>query len=345
MKVFYKLRSNLLNDLLPRVEYTNNLLEADVFLTWNSVLKEHERNIELAKEYKIPSFVYNHGLMGEHDHDPNVIDHLTGQNGKPMIADYHLSWGQGGKDILLRAGVPKEKIKIVGCPILWQHQYWYKYKEMVTRPLGFRVDHIVDPVTKEKWELCKEEHKPVKYDGKGQLITFFPNHSMHYIKRTWETYDQIKDFENVFIKAVPEHANWTDSPFKALDSEDRHKKIMFIDPQIPQNLNLVQEVLKKTKIVVTDVPGTIQLQAWAAGCHVVIPRYDWGVEFKKDGSMYTEADCVCEPDKVKETIQDILSGKIDKTKEMARMAELHGALSLGNPTENFLGALNVRNAV
>lgn len=114
---------------------------------------------------------------------------------------------------------------------------------------------------------------------------------------------------------------------------------MFIDPQIPQNLNLVQEVLKKTKIVVTDVPGTIQLQAWAAGCHVIIPKYDWGVEFKNGGSSYTEADIVCEPDKIKETIEDVLSGKIDKTKEMALMAEKWGGVSLGNPTENMLSCL------
>lgn len=343
MKAYLRNRSNLLNDVLPNIEQTDNLLLADIFLDWNCVLTEPRRNYELAKEYGKTSFLYCHGLMGENDHNPDIVDHITGMDGKPMIADYHLSWGQGGKDILLKSGVPEEKIKLTGCPVLWKHKYWYQFKENITKPLGFRVAFILDPVTKEKWELCKEEHELVKYDGKGQLITFFPNHSMHYMDRTKATYEQIKDLPGLFIKATNFHVEWTDSPFKELDSKDRHEKIMFMDPQLPQNLNLTQEVLRKTKIIVTDCPGTIQLQAWAAGIHLVIPKYDWGIVSKERGELMntTEADVVCEPDKVRETIEDILSGKIDKTKEMREMAEYWGGISLGNPTSKFLEVFDV----
>lgn len=343
MKVFYKNRSNLLNDFITNVEYEDNLLEADIMLDWNCVLGEQKRNYELAKEYKKPSFVYAHGLMAENDHNSDIIDHLTGQNGKPMIADYHLSWGQGGKDILLDAGLDDKRIKLTGCPVLWQHHYWYKHGDEVTKPLGFRVKHIIDPNTGNKWELCREEHKQVRYDGKGQLVTFMPNHSMHYIDRTAETFNQIKDFAGIFVKAIPSHADWPDSPFKIFDGENRHNRIMFMDPQMPANLHLMHEILKKTKVLVTEVPGTVQLLAWSAGCHVVMPRYDWGVESKKSGkkSLATKADVECDPDKITETVQSILDGKIDKTKEMAEMAEYWGGISLGNPTDRMLENVRV----
>jgi hypothetical protein len=111
---------------------------------------------------------------------------------------------------------------------------------------------------------------------------------------------------------------------------------LFSDIELATLYNKVPS--KRFEIIMTDDPTAEQYAA-------MVKKYIPNFKAPATCGSKAKADCVCEPDKVKETIQDILSGKIDKTKEMARMAELHGALSLGNPTDNFLGALNVRNAV
>ena len=342
MKIFYKNRSNLLNDLLPRIEFTDNLLLAKAYLDWNSVLESPIKNYALSKEYGIPSICFNHGLMAENDHNSDIVDHITGQNGKPMMADYYWSWGQGGKQILLDGGVPKEKIKLTGCPIIWSHKYWYGFEDKVTKPLGFRVEFIVDPITKERWELVKEEHELVTYK-KGEMVTYFPNHSNYYMERITQTFDQIKDIEKLFVLASSAMIGWKESPFKIYENDpNRHEKIMYPDYQSTQNIQLVQEVLRHTKVAVLNMPSTIQLQCWAAGVHCIIPKNDWGIESKSKGTQYnvTDADILCEPDQVKQAVEGVLSGKIDKTKEMKEMAEKWGGVSLGNPTDNMLKLLN-----
>lgn len=331
-----------MNEILPRVEFTNNLLKADLFLTWNSVLREDVRNLELAKEYGKPSVVLNHGLMAENDHNPNIADYVTNMCGNPMVADKYLSFGEHGRQILLDAGVPKEKTAVVGCPIVWEDNYAYTNNGKAVIFKSYAGQAIKDPKTGLTWDLTEERHIPVKYIG-GERIAYFPNHSMHYKDRTKEVYEQIKDMRGLCIKATHAYHDMN-GPFKELleqKFEDRVSKIIFPDIQHPHNLELVKGLIARSKVVVTDIQSTLCLLAYSMGVHVVIPKYDWKVRNKNDEIVYpsTYADVLCEPDKIRETIEAILEGKIDKRAEMQKAAIEMAGIDLGSPTVNIMREL------
>ena len=342
MKVFYNNRSNILNDVIHRIKYESNIIKAQALLTWNCVATTEAKNVALAKEYGIPSFVYDHGLMGYNDHSINVQDGVTKKHGNPMTADYYLAWGQAGVDAL-KGSVPEEKIKVVGCPVIWKNIYTYanhENKELIN--LGAYQGNIInDPATKKKWEFISQKTQRVKSDGKGRIVLFMPNHSEHFKERTVCTFNQIKDIPNLFVKCTSSMANWQDGPFGVFDGPDRNNKIIFVDPQMPSNLVFIQEILRKTKVIISEVPGTAQLLGWAAGIPVIVPKYDWLMRDNAGNVLYntTKADIECDPNEVKQTVEKVLSGEIDKTKEMEEMAEYHGGISLGNPTDNILKVL------
>lgn len=351
MKLYLQNRSNLLNEVESKSEITTNLLQADALITWNSVLPEQVRNLELAREYKVPSFVINHGYFGENDHNPDIIDNITNQNGKPMIADKYLSFGQQGKDILLRSGVADDKVGVVGCPICWEHKYLYvcKEAEQVVVMEDYSGQEIFDPKTKEKWILDAEDHYPIKHLG-GKRIAFFPNHSGHMKERTKEVYEQLKGFENLCICAS---SNWLtmkeDNPFEELiadKSPDRMKRILFPNIQSPINHKMVKELITRSAAIVCVVPATAALIAYTCGVPVVMPDYDWQIRNKAGERVdnFTKADTICPANKLKDTIEDILNNGIsEQLRQNIQSEAIYSAgIELGNPTDNILSQIKER---
>ena len=342
LKLYAQNRSNLLNEILPRVELTTNMLKADVYLTWNGVLQEQTRNIELARENGIKTAILNHGFNGENDH-ANVYDSITGQGNKPMTADLYMCYGQQGKDILLKAGVPEDKITIVGCPICWDYHYLYEYDGSQVAVTGYMGETITDPKTGEVWKLIDSKIKPVEHLG-GSRVAYFPDHSTAHKELTKRVYNEIKDMPNLCIKGTRE---WLlleeDNPFKEIlddKSPDRIAKMVCPDIQHPESLEITKALIKKSKVVVCDIPSTLNLIAYACGVPVVMPKHDMGIK-KANGkphSIYTKADIVT--DDIGATVERILTEGLTakEKKEIKKQAEYCAGISL-NPTESILKAL------
>jgi len=348
MKVYIENKNNILNEILPRVKEVTNLLEADVLITWNSVLPQQTRNIELARLHGIPSVVMSHGHNSENDHNPEIIDNCTNHGFKPMLADKYLCYGQQGKDILLRSGVPEDKIAIVGCPICWDTKYLYiseKSKKGVVLG-GYGGEKITDPKTGEEWHLKEQKIAPIKHEG-GRRVAFFPNHSGHLKARTKEVYEAIKDVPNLCICAS---TNWLtlkeDNPFEELiadKSPARLGKIVFPNIQHPTNIQIVNDLISRSAVVVSVVPATASLVAYTCGVPVVMPDYDWLIRNPKDErvDLWTPADTIVPVEKLKETVENILNTGITPSyaEKIKHEAEYSAGASLGNPTENIFKEL------
>jgi hypothetical protein len=341
MKLFIENRSNLLNELLCRVELTTNLLEADAVITWNGVLQQQTRLIELAKEYNKPVAIISHGHNSENDHNPKIIDNSTGQDGKPMTADKYLCYGQQGKDILLESGIPEDKIAIVGCPICWTYKYLYGHGKEKAVISGYAGKSIVDPTNGKEWKLLDQKVEPVKHLG-GNRIAYFPNHSMTERQVTKGVYNSIKNVDNLCIKGSKE---WLllkeDNPFQEiLDDKTPARIAKMINPDIKHanNIEIVKDLIAKSAVVVCDIPSTLNLIAYACGVPVVMPDIDLNI--RKDGErhdIFRPCDYVVPIKDIKKTVKKIIKDGHDK--DLKAEAEYNAGISYGNPTENILKEL------
>jgi hypothetical protein len=374
MKVYIDFKNNLFNDVLPFIDCTNNFLEANRYLTWNDVVPPQRKNIELAKEYGIKSFVYNHGLYGHEDHCGWIKDNYTSIHKVTMDADKYLCWGQRDFDDLQKAGIPKDKLSIVGFSGLWDSVFDYKLPDGRIYRTSFNSgSEIIDPKTKEKGVLVGRDHKIRKQHSNPKWITYVPSHDVvdWHLTHTTENFKILKDVEDLIIKASSAYVglddknifkdvlNYTycgkcdklaecvdDKPGKCSCGAEMPimPKVTYTSTSAPDNLAKFRSLISESKVVITDYVGTPNLLCHAIGVPVITIKNDYGMRVKNgDEWAITHHDCpadiLVEPKDLLDVIKDVCSGKINKQKEMAEMAEIFGGVSKGWPTENILKEL------
>lgn len=160
--------------------FTKNIDEADTLIVWNDVYPLERTLIDYARKKGKKTYVMQHGRRGSSRYYPPFNEQI--------YADKMLVWGGGDLESLVRAGHPKEKIKIVGSPLLTK----------------------IKP---------KVEHK-------GINIVFSPEHWDRPLKENIAVRDELRKLKNVKIitKLIdsPSHKEEYDNPIKTKVSDEDH---------------------------------------------------------------------------------------------------------------------------
>jgi len=106
--------------LSPFIEYTKNIDQADTVIVWNDIYVVERSIIDYARKLGKKTYVMMHGRRGSSRYYPPFNE--------PIYADKFLVWGESDKQALIQAGHPKEKIEVVGCPILSKLKSRVKHK-------------------------------------------------------------------------------------------------------------------------------------------------------------------------------------------------------------------------
>jgi len=107
-----------LEDYYKRLnKVTDNLYDAKVLITWSDIPLTENKQILMAKELGIKTFVIQHGRNATVDYDPDYLD-LNGNSGQKFIGDYFFVWGEPDRQRLLKSGVNDSQIIITGSPLI-----------------------------------------------------------------------------------------------------------------------------------------------------------------------------------------------------------------------------------
>jgi len=347
-KGFFRNYNNLLNQILPLYENVDNILKADFLLTWNDLVSPNREIVQLAKEFKKPSFIIEHGMKAVSDYQKDLQDVRFNMGGKPFTADHMFLWGDKSKEIMIESGVSSDKISVVGSPIIYNYEYVYSCgSETKTVPFNAGLS-IIDPETERKWELQEgiislpQIDRDERGNPAGNLITFFPYHDWteQGLENTKEIWDKIKHLPNIVVAASSSYQNHKpENPFldllKVEPYEERIKKIICSDIRRPGNIDFVKNILRRSKLIITTIPGTINGIAWCMDVPILSPKIDWNWRYKgKPIFDICDADYSCELDDIEINIHNILK---DDTKENERLkyAKYYMGIDKGNPIENI----------
>lgn len=336
MKFLIENRNNLLNDLMARVNLTTNLLEAKSYLTWNGSLQVQRRNIQLAKDLNIKSYIYNHGVYGHNDHNPEWTDIHTKMGGASMTADKYLCWGQHEYDDFIKWGYKPEQLEVVGCTTIWSNIYTYRHNEKEIKVNYFAGSVNIDPKTQNKWELIDEQHFIPKRKEITPGIVYVPHHDTldRHLEMTKATYEKIKDLPGLLIKASSSYSG-DRNIFKDLPN------VMYGNILLAENIEWLRRILVESKLVITDIPGTINVLCYAYGIPIITINHDHGLKINGKSVQHDcPADIMCDLDDILPTVDKVLSGEIDRTKEMSEWSEILCGISKGWPVNNILKVIS-----
>lgn len=341
MKIYSHNYNNILNDVLSCYEKTTNLLEAEAYITWNDVVKDQVRIIEMCKEYKKKSIVVEHGMKAVSDYAKNLKDISNGMGGRKLLADHICVWGEASKKILLEAGTDEKRIHVVGSPVVWDHDYVYKSRDEI-KTVRFNAGlKVFDPKDQREWLLegCRSY---IPQNEVRNVVAFFPHHDYtpYAIEQNRKVYEQIKNRKDIFIKLSGNYGNREkENPFLDelnMPAEERQHRNIVIETTVPQNLLFVKELLKRCKCVISTIPGTINGICAAMNVPVIQPRIDWHWRNEKGETIYDDyaSDYICEIEEINKTIMDI--EKEDVKREIRRKFAIeYMGIEKGNPTVNI----------
>lgn len=347
IKVFAKNYNNILNDIIPFYKETSNLLSADVCLTWNDLVNPNKKIVELCKEHGIPSFVVEHGMKAVSDYQKNLKDTHNNMGGKELIADNIMVWGDKSKEIMLDAGVSKDRIHVVGSPIIWDHKYTYSSNNGETKTVPFNAGQtVIDPQTKDEWQL-EGITSEVPRNEKRSIIVFFPHHDWtpRAIEKNRLVWEQIKDIPNVFVKLSKPYMNrHENNPFREIldieDDNERRIKCIGIDTNSPNNLQFIKKLLTKAAMVITAIPGTINGICWSMDVPIIVPQIDW--DWKENGKTIYDiwpADYRCKVEELENMVWDVKDNDT-LTKERLEYANYFMGLDKGSSSKNIISILD-----
>ena len=169
IKALIRDHNGVLSDIKPYCELVNTVQEADVVVLWQDIIAMELCIAKLAKQFKKPLIVIQHGAHGMEDYIPPLNNTL--------LADKILVWGEYDRDQLLGAGIWPKRIEITGTTvfkylkgrtphkgthILFAPEHWdYDVEE------NFEIYNLLKKLCKKnKWELkvkTIEKHDASKY--------------------------------------------------------------------------------------------------------------------------------------------------------------------------------------
>lgn len=347
MKIYLENRNNVLTDLEPFLDITTNLLEADIYLTWNDLIEPQKTNINEAKLLGKPVIVVEHGMKAVSDYQSDLVATFENMGGRALLADYILVWGDKSREILLKAGIQKEKIYVVGSPIIWENEYIYKNQNNEFVTLGFfHSELVVDPRTNQTWKLqgCRS-YIPRNETG-GKIVGFYPHHDYNGIGMEGNrlVWNQIKHRDDVFICLPQNYVNEEkENPFKELldlPVEIKSKKAIALNIESPKSIAFHRKFLQKVGCIVSTIPGTINGLCWAINAPIINPRIDWGWRDLAGNVIYDNhsGDYVCNIDKLNKKIDSVLK-KDTKQKQREKCAIDFMGVKKGHSRTNMIAAI------
>jgi hypothetical protein len=335
--------NGILTHLIPLYEKTDNLLLSDFFLTWNDLVSPNKENVRLAQKHNIPAIIIEHGMKAVSDYEKGLKDTSLNMGGCKLIADHIMTWGDKSKEIMIESGASPDKVTTVGSPIIFDYQYNYISLDGEKKKVPFNAGlKVIDPETKNEWTLVDGERSLPTSDKNGNLILFMPYHdwTKKGIEKTTLIWEKIKHIPNIFVAASSAYQNeLPENPFLELLKEKNYnkriQKIITSDIRKPTNVDLVKNLFKRAKLVITAIPGTVNGIAWAMDVPTLVPEIEWG--WVKNGKRILDiwpADYSCKLDNIDRKVEDILK---DDTKEKDRLhyAKYFMGIDKGNPIENM----------
>lgn len=348
-KGFFRNYNNILTHLMPTYQKTDNLLLADFLLTWNDLVSPNKETVRLAQKHGIPALIMEHGMKAVSDYQADLQDIAFNMGGKPFVADHIMVWGDKSKEIMLEAGTPEDKVTVVGSPIIRDFNYRYTSNTGLERTVPFNGGaSIIEPDLKITWELqdctisIPQQDKDENGNPSGNLVIFLPYHDWRKvgIEQTQLIWDQIKDFPNVLVAASSSYQNEKpENPFLDLihikNYNERIEKIICSDIRKPSNMDLIKNLFRRAKLIVTTIPGTINGVAWAMDVPILVPRIDWHWR-SKNKVVYDiwDADYQCDLSDLVPTMESILK-KDTKKEQRLHYAKYFMGIDKGNPIENM----------
>jgi len=345
----------------------SNLLKADKVVVWNDLVGAEKRIVEMAKEYGKESIIIEHGMKAITDYQKNLYDNIWRMGGKTLIADKICVWGKVSADILLEAGISKDRVFTVGSPIVWNYEYKYNCGDDERVVPWFGGKTILDKTDGREWKLTGHRQYIPKHE-ESKYVLFFPFHDFttYGAENNRRIWNQIKHRDDVVIKlSTPYARDDSSNPFQEIVQYEQKRaelirektndelagrvsnvkeipppKGFIADIRKPMSVALNKRLLAKASVAVMGAPGTTNGIAWAIGVPTIVPKIDWG--WRIDGKQaydIHEADYGCEKEEINETIDRVLK-KDDKKKQREKSAIEFMGTDKGSPRDNILSVLN-----
>jgi hypothetical protein len=118
MKIFVTDHNYVCAEVSKRFERTENILDADVVLTWSDIPKTENNIVKLAKELNKPVVMIQHGRRAIVDYCSFYKDIKSSSPGSKILADKVCVWGKRDHDDLIAEGYSPEQVIWTGSPLV-----------------------------------------------------------------------------------------------------------------------------------------------------------------------------------------------------------------------------------
>lgn len=183
MKYFIVSEHNsIFEKVKPYLDIVDRINDCDVVLLWNDLFPLERSIIKTAKMLGKKTAVLQHGRRGSSRYFPPFNE--------PITADALLVWGERDKEMLIRAGHPAKKIKVIGSPILIDIPQ--KNKEPSGKTIVFCPEHWDRPVEENKRVRDELRKLPPEYNVITKIIeSHTPSDFDNTIQSNREKYDHL----------------------------------------------------------------------------------------------------------------------------------------------------------
>lgn len=327
-------------------QLTSNYHEADAFVLWQDVRGHMKELAEIAiQRLGKPVIVMQHGRGATRDYLP--------PNKFKAISDMYLLWGETEKERMLSAGVPEEKLKVVGCPLFPSLRPKAKKsgKNVLFVPVIAEKEHpenlLVYAKLKE-WEskkLFKSISEKFKKLKESWLVE---NIEMREAKNGDKVEDRV--WKKAITNNVPRHITY--DHLLNVKLTPVHDAFQYMSPVIrtsqgdSNHIPDLVDMLTNIDLMVCLEEGTMQLLAHALDIPVIlVDIFNYGtyggtsnydvIEKIKTNACYV----VKNLDKLEKAVDHALSNPSELRKHKIAVCEQEGGANLGDINGNIISAI------
>lgn len=353
MRVFALNFNGVLDGVMDLLEangqLTSDYHSADVFLLWQDVRGECRELANIAKHHlKKPVVVMQHGRGATRDYClPNNF---------PLLADKILVWGKTEEQRLLKAGIAKDRIEVVGCPLFPLLKP--KDKQRQGRNVLFA------PVIAEKEEPENVLVYAALKEWESQRLIKSIQLKFPDLKRAWATQDnnmrdvKLEDgsverrlWRQTVVPRLPRYVTY-DGGLVNVKLTGVHDQFQYMSPIIgsspnePGHIETTIAALRNTDVVVCLEEGTMQLLACALDVPVIhVDIFQYGTY--GGAKNYDTVEVIRTPACYRTTKIEKIGGLIDRAlanpaelrDERIKVCESEGGASMGDINANVVRAL------
>lgn len=292
-KDFNCVNTLLIQEIKNRGWYTEEINEADGYLTWQDVRGEYRRIGQAFKDIGKPIFLVQHGRGATRDYEPPYKFEL--------FADRVYVWGKADKERMVRAG-HGDKTVITGSPLVrhLKPKLVHKEKRVLYCPIIYNKEEpenlIVYSILKE-WECKKlreniyKNYKTLK-EGWGTRLVYFSDEKAAKLVESGQAKPTEVPHEIKFLPTIPNHAAYEMGILSAKliyahDLEKYQCEKCVSSPAAPDHIEKTVYALQLADVVVTIEEGTLALLAHAMNIPVIHADIFKYTPYGNDGKDYS----------------------------------------------------------